>query len=76
MKIVVFNLWSVVGRNYRNLCGKENVLNDRWNGSITQDKICEIVSLKELIDVRDAHQLCHVYIKDEVNMFIKLLCVK
>ncbi len=26
---------------------KENVLNDSWNESITQDEICEIVSFKE-----------------------------
>ncbi len=43
---------------------------------MTQDEICEIVSLKELINVRDGHQLSHVFTKDEVNMFIKLLCVK
>ncbi len=55
MKIAVSNPWSVVGRNYRNLCGKENVLNDSWNESITQDEICEIISLKELINVRDGH---------------------
>ncbi len=53
MKIAVSNPWSVVARNYRNMCGKENVLNDSWNESITQDEICEIVSLKELINVRD-----------------------
>ncbi len=76
MKITVSNPWSVVGRNYRNLCGKENVLNDSWNESITQDEICEIVSLKELINVRDGYQLCHVCTKDEVDMFIELLCVK
>ncbi len=58
------------------MCGKENVLNDIWNGSITQDEICEIVSLKELINVRDGHQLCHVFTNDEVNIFIKHLCVK
>ncbi len=56
MKIAVSNPWFVVGRNYRNLYGKENVLNDSWNESITQDEICEIVSLKELINVRDGHQ--------------------
>ncbi len=39
-----------------NLCGNGNVLNDSWNESITQDDICEIVSLKELIYVRDEHQ--------------------
>ncbi len=76
MKIAVSNPWFVVGRNYRNLCGKENVLNDSWNEYITQDEIYEIVSLKELINVRDGHQLCHAFTKDEVNMFIELLCVK
>ncbi len=76
MKIVVSNPWSVVGRNYRNLCGRERVLNDSWNESITQDEICEIVSLKELINVRAGHQICHVFTKDEVNIFIELLCVK
>ncbi len=76
MKIAVSNPWSVVGRNYRNLCGEENVLNDSWNESITQDEICEIISLKELINVRDGHQLCHVFTKYEVNMFIDVLCVK
>ncbi len=76
MKIAVSNPWSVVGRISRNLCGKENVLNDSWNESIAKDEICEIVSLKELINVRDGHQLCHVFTKDEVNMFIELLCVK
>ncbi len=49
MKIGMSNPWSIVGRNYRNLRDKENVLNDSWNESITQDEICEIVSLKELI---------------------------
>ncbi len=39
MKIAVPTAWSVVGRNYRNLCGKENVLNDSWNESIAQNKI-------------------------------------
>ncbi len=75
MKIDVSNPWSVVGRNYGNMCCKENVLSDSSNESITQDEICEIVSLKELINVRDGHQLCHVFTKDEVNMFIELLCV-
>ncbi len=46
-------LLSVVGRNYRNLCVNENVLNNSWNESITQDEICEIVSLKELMNVRE-----------------------
>ncbi len=46
MKIAVSNPLSVLGRNYRNLCGKEHVLNDSWNESITQDEICEMVSLK------------------------------
>ncbi len=73
IKIAVSNPWSVVARNYRNLCGNKSVLNDSWNESITQDEICESVSLKELIDVRDEHQLCHVFTKDEVNMFIELL---
>ncbi len=50
MKIAVSNPLSVVGRNYRNLFGKENVLNDSWNEFITEDEICEIVSLKELIN--------------------------
>ncbi len=76
MKIAVPNPLYVVGRKYRNLCCKENVLNDSWNESITQDEICEIVSLKELINVRAGHQICHVFTKDEVNMFIELLCVK
>ncbi len=76
MKIAVSNSWSVVRMNYKNLCGKENVLNDSWNESITQDEICEIVSLQELINVRDGHQLCHVFTKDAVNMFFELLCVK
>ncbi len=76
MKIAVYNPWSVVGRKYRNMCGKENVLNDNWNESITRGEICEIVSLQELINVRDGHQLCHVFTKDKVNMFIELLCVK
>ncbi len=76
MKIAVSNPWSVVGRNYRNMCGKENVSKDSWDESITQDEICEIVSLKELINIRDGPQLCHVSTKDEVNMFIELLCVK
>ncbi len=53
MKIAVSNPWSVVGTYYRNLCSKENVLNDSWNESITQDEICEILSLKELTNVRD-----------------------
>ncbi len=48
MKIAVSNPWSVAGRNYRNLCGKENVLNDSWNECITQDEISEIVSLKRI----------------------------
>ncbi len=69
IKIAVSNLWSVLGRNYRKLCGKENVLTDSWNESITQDEICEIVSLKELINVRDGHQLCHAFTKDEAIMF-------
>ncbi len=47
-KIAVSNPWSVVGRNYRNLYGKENVLNNSWNESITQDEICEIVSFKRI----------------------------
>ncbi len=34
----------------------ENVLIHSWNESITQDEICEIVSFKELINVRDGHQ--------------------
>ncbi len=76
MKIAVYNPWSVVGRNYRALCGNENVLKDSWNDSITQDEICEIVSLKELINVRDGPHLCHDFTKDEVNMLIELLCVK
>ncbi len=54
-KIAVSNPWSVVERNYRNLCGKENVLNNSWNESIRQDEICEILSLKQLINVRDRH---------------------
>ncbi len=66
----------MVGRNYKNLCGNENVLNDSWNESITQDEICEIVRLTELINVKYGHQLCHVFTKDEVNMFIELVCVK
>ncbi len=65
-----------MGRNYRNLCRNENVLNDSWNGTITQNEICEIVSLNKIINVRDGHQLCHVVTKDEVNMSIKLPCVK
>ncbi len=44
--------------------------------SITQDEICEIISFKELINVRDGHQLRHVFTKDDVNMFIQLLCLK
>ncbi len=76
MKIAVSNPWSVVGWNYRNMYGKVNVLNDSWNESITHGEICEIVSLNELINVRDRHQLCHVFTKDEDNMFIELLCVK
>ncbi len=76
MKIAVSNPWSVVGRNYRKLCGKENVLKYCWNEIITQDEICVIVSLKELINVRGGHQLCHVFTKDEINMFIELLFVK
>ncbi len=56
MEINVSNAWSVVRRNYRNLCGNGNVLNESWNESITQVEICEIVSLKELINVRDGHQ--------------------
>ncbi len=67
MKIAVSNPWSVVRRNYRNLCCKENVLNDSWKASITQDEICEMISLKELISVRDGHQLCHVFTKDDVT---------
>ncbi len=65
MKNAVSNHWSVVGWNYRNMYGKENVLNDSWNESITQDETCEI-----------GNQLCHVFTKDEVNMFIELLSVK
>ncbi len=76
MKMSVSNPWSVVGRNYQSLWGKENVLNDSWNEFITQDETCEIVSLKKLINVRDGYQLYHVFTKDEVNMFIELLCVK
>ncbi len=34
------------------------------------------LSLKELINVIDGHQLCHVFTKDEVNIFIEFLCVK
>ncbi len=60
----------------KKMCGKENVLNNSWNESIAQEKICEIVSLKEIINVRDGHQLYHVFTKDEVNMFVELLCVK
>ncbi len=48
---------------------------DSWNESVTQDEICEIISLKELINLRDEHQLCDIFTKNEVNMFIKLLCV-
>ncbi len=66
MKIAVSNPWSVVGRNYRNMCGNENVLNDSWNENITQDMIYEIISLKELIKGRDGHQIWHVFTKDEV----------
>ncbi len=58
------------------MCGNENVLNDNFNESITQDEICKIASLKELMNVRDGHQLCHVFTKDEVNMLIELQCVK
>ncbi len=58
------------------ICRKICFLNDSLNESITQDAICEIVSLKELINIRDGHQLCHVFTKDEVNMFIEFLCVK
>ncbi len=34
-----------------------------------QDETCEIVSLKEMINVRDGQHLCHVFTKDEVDMF-------
>ncbi len=36
--------------------------------------LCEIVSLKDLINVGGGHQICHVFNKDEVSMFIELLC--
>ncbi len=51
MKIAVSNPWSVGVKNYRNLCGNENVLNDSLNESITQDEICEMVGLKELTPI-------------------------
>ncbi len=73
LKITVSNPWSVVGKNYRNLSGNENVLTNSWKESITDDEICEIVILKELITVRDGNQLYHVFTKGEVNMFIELL---
>ncbi len=62
--------------NGTNVCGNKNVFNNSWNETITQDEICEIVSLEEMIYVRDGQQSCHVFIKDEVKMFTKLLCVK
>ncbi len=62
--------------NLNGISGNENVFNDSWNESIIQDDICEIGSLKELITVRDGHQLCPIFTKDEVNIFIELLCVK
>ncbi len=43
--------------NYRNLCDNVNVLSDSSN-ELTHGEICKIVSLKELINVRDGHQLC------------------
>ncbi len=45
---------------------------DVWESyeSIAQNDRCEILSLKELINVRDGHQLCHVFTKNEVNMFV------
>ncbi len=63
MKIAVSNPQSVVGRNYRNMCGKQKVLKYSWNEPITQDQICEIVRLKFIINVRDGHQLCNVITK-------------
>ncbi len=74
MNIAVSNPGSVVGRNYINLLGNENVLNDSWNEFITQNEIC--ASLIEMINVRDGYLACHLFTKDEFNMFIELLCVK
>ncbi len=44
-------------RNSRNLCGYENILTDIYE-SIMQDELCENVSLKEVVNVRDGHHVC------------------
>ncbi len=58
------------------MCDNENVLNNSWNELMTQDEIYDIVCLKEMIHVRNGHQVCLAFTKDEINMFIELLCVK
>ena len=47
--------------NYRNYFVNKNVLN--WKMSITQDELCELRFLKEMINVRDRDQICNVYSK-------------
>ena len=63
---------SAVGRNYRNYFDNNNVLN--WKLSVTQDELCELRFLKEMINVRDRYQMCNIYSKDEVETLIELLC--
>ncbi len=74
MKIAVYNPW-LFGEG-TTVDGNEHILNNIWNESITLDDICEIVRLKEMINVRDWHHKCHVFTKDEDNMLIIKLCVK
>jgi len=76
MQIAVSNPWSVVGKNYRNLDVFDNISINLWKESIMQNELCETKFLSEMINVRDGHQTCHVYTKDEVNALIEYLCVK
>ena len=44
---------------------------------ITKDELCEILFLKDMINVRDGCQTCnYVYNGDEVKTLIKSLCVQ
>ena len=74
MNIAVSNPWLAVGSNYRNYFVNQNVLN--WKTSITQDEMCELRFLKDMINVRDKYQICNIYSKDEVETLIEFLCTK
>ena len=68
---------SAVGRNYRYYFDNNNVFN--WKLSVTQDELCELRFLKEIINVRDRYQMCNVYIvkmkwKHSLSFYVQINC--